>query len=80
MGLLVDAKLIDKYKLTIADPIVKEALNKNISSSLLDYKLLNEIAFNKSTNYRKFLFEWIRFQGLFNGHLALEKVNRPPIL
>ncbi|MEJ7558075.1 MAG: TlpA disulfide reductase family protein [Pedobacter sp.] len=78
MGLLVDAKLIDKYKLTIADPIVKEALNKNISSSLLDYKLLNEIAFNKSTNYRKFLFEWIRFQGLFNGHLALEKSEQTP--
>jgi len=78
MGLLTDSKLIEKNKLTITDPLVKEALGKNILSPLLNYRLLNEIAFNKSAVYRNFLFEWIRLQSQFNGHLALDKTEQTP--
>jgi peroxiredoxin len=76
MGLLLDANLIDKFKLTIANPLVKDILYKNIPVPLLDYSLLNEIAFNKSTIYRKFLYRRIKMHSLFNGLIALEKSER----
>ena len=76
--LLGDVKLIDKYKLTISDPLLKGALNKSIPTQLLDYGLLNEMAFIKSTKYRKFLYDRIRMHSLFNGHLALEQSERKP--
>lgn len=78
MGLLLDANLIDKFKLTIANPLVKDILYKNIPVPLLDYSLLNEIAFNKSTIYRSFLYRRIKMHSLFNGLIALEKSEQTP--
>ncbi|TDQ09760.1 TlpA family protein disulfide reductase [Pedobacter metabolipauper] len=75
MNMLLSARLHDKFKLTITDNLVRDAINKKIPTVLLDYKLINEFAFNKSALYRKFIYDWVRLYRIFDGAVAINSIK-----
>jgi len=49
--------LLDKFKLYKARKSLNDSVSKVVPSALLNYKMLNEMAFTKSNTYRTFLFD-----------------------
>lgn len=72
---LVSRQLFMKFELTIEDKILKNSIGKKFPLVFLDYKILNEEAFVKSSEYRTFLYDWIRLYRIFNASVYLPGNN-----
>ena len=65
-SLLFSSKLLPSYELTVHQNAEKYDQMKVVNSKKA-YQILSEVAFRSSANYRKFLFDYIRFEKAING-------------